>query len=185
VGNRFGRNQKRRMRAEIASAQERAAAASEVVTIALRSQQRTQEALDYVLEALAGFRESALVPATTVALEDQDPHGPLQWDMTPDFQERAYGDLDALLETRGLGTYRVEQLYAIHWYVDQAANEMARTIHFFCAGSGKYAGRWAYRISDRALGCGLHPHVRRDFAVRIATELLDGFDQHLKAARHA
>lgn len=188
MSRRFGRNQKRRMRAAIEQlelenqAQVLRTAAQRIFFEAdarsvRQSRDKACHHLQFVLEALQRFRRSALVAPHTEAAPG-DPREPLQADVSP-LDSR----LDSVLAMHDMDTVslcavmRIEDLYAIHAYVEENVMELAREVHFFCEGRGKFAGAWSYHVSDRTLQSGLNSSTREDIARRIARDLLANIER--------
>lgn len=183
MSRRFGRNQKRKMRAEIADAEAIAGQAQATNAVLRDTNQRLRERLSYIDDAARRLEYTALLPAGAVNIGPGSPRQP--WRLAPRapcslrfFPDdvSAVSDYDA--------AYHVVDMLSLSYAIDDRPEAFTQDVHFYVEGSGKFTGQWAYRVSESALmKGGMAPDVRKRFALEIAKNLLKAVDRGIDERR--
>jgi hypothetical protein len=183
MAKRFGRNQRRRLRESLATAQAESQRWMEAYRLNVPMlEQRLAKArreLDYIKDAAAGMAETRLLPATVVKASQW----PARWDVSsgaalaPEFA----GGPGLVPEKLAM---QMVDLYAVGATIETDPSRAAQAVHFFCEGTGRLQGEWRYMVSDQALlSCGLSPDARYGFVQALADRLFKAVDLHFRGLR--
>ncbi len=190
MSKRFGRNQRRKMREEIAALAQsmewhaRAWEGEVETNNLLRDRfQKAESLLRYTAQALANLHpNSAFKPAGT----DQHPEGErYRVDLSrpePVGPPRLNADVASLTFQKAM----VADLNVITVKGSHDDLDCTSLVHVFLKGTGKFDGVWAYAVSDSVLERQVFPADAYEwFRTQVAGELLAMMTEHVKSRRGA
>lgn len=180
MSRRFGRNQRRRLREELAQAEQaRDLAASRARAHADREGELRYE-LEYVKDAARLLRYPGVLPASTWR-QFHAPTVGTRVDATPQ-EVGAPLPFSAIPVAEYIEPTVVDTI-ALSCAIEDDPSRFALDVHFYAEGAGRN-DRWAYHVSPRMLiGRGLHPHEQKRIAERVARDLLRHINRKFKETR--
>lgn len=177
MSRRFGRNQRRRLREELAQVQLEADAAAVTVKAYGRLVGELGAKLDYVEEAARLLRYPGVLPASTWHRFPVPTEG-TRVDATPK-EAGAPLPFSAIAPAEYLEPTVVDTI-ALSCAIEDDPSRFAIDVHFYAEGAGRN-DRWAYHVSPKMLlGRGLHPHEQKRIAERVARDLLRHINRKFK-----
>lgn len=186
MSKRFGRNQRRRARQQVAELQSRVdgLTAARVMDAGLMAdikgrEREHREALAYIVDAIAHHcRNSALLPPEHFVVDAEVIRGggAIRIELQ---QRRSFGPpTDQADRTCNLDPFRTLDLHQIKVTVEAGADDLSRAAHAYVCSD--HWGDVAYCVSDAAMQHRMHPSERRKLAHEISERLLDQFERRVQ-----
>lgn len=172
MSRRFGRNQKRRLRAQLAEQQASFDMQRTLLAYAQERRAVVERKLAAIEDAARRLRYCGLLPPVKVTLDPPE----RRWAIDAASICEAPPVVDENPAELTTGTW--VDLYALAVEIIERPELFARDVHFIAQGSGPLAGTWAYRVSERMLAAGIRPDVRQKFVETVTHRLLDRAEDH-------
>lgn len=159
MSKRFGRNQRRRLRAELDVAQQESLAAAALAARGHRDLEDIRARVRYAFDAISALPDSGLRPPEICS---GDPDQSLRLQVDPrDCEEVHFNANDLAVRCQPI---MIQQLMRVEFALDYQREQLAHLVHVIVEGHGRSAGRWCYQASDLRLRAGLPRDVKLDFA---------------------
>lgn len=176
MSKRWGRNQRRRLRAEVEQAQQAAtqaqAAARAAAAVTMQKERELRVLcgrVRYAFEALQSMPNTGLLPAER---EQGNPRHRYRLPVRSAGSETIEFDPHAAHVRRQPEV--IQQLLRVEFAIDYQQRELQYNVHLIVEGSGPLAGSWSYQASDLRLRAGIPPDIRKRFAEHIVDEVVAG-----------
>ena len=177
MGKRFGRNQRRRMRQQLAETGEQVAGLvfhNRSLAAMLDEKRRN---LEFISEAILLSNEfSSLLPPRHIQTKDFDAHRREYVQQSP--------PLSGPCDTISMQPLSIADMAMVAGSVADDPQRYAYHMHLFLEGAGPLDGHWRYSVERRTLEhSGIHMRVLDEIAHRLARQLVTQFVRDIGRAR--